>query len=111
MSRLAHEIAYVANPQPFLAYYEKQMPARLVQRIRAKIYKEVAGICCNYPSHKYHVDCPNQCEINFIRTVSSLNNIETRELLQKSVSLKTIYLEIVRDYEYTNNIVINDNNA
>jgi hypothetical protein len=104
---LAHEIAYT-NTAPFVAYYSEQMPARLVQKLRAKIYKELPGLCCNYPSHKYKVDCPNECEVKFLNRVS---NSPDAELIQKSETLKTIYLEIMRDYEYLMNITINDDDA
>jgi hypothetical protein len=98
--RLAHEIA---NHDQFADYYEKQLPTRLNERNKTKIYKELASLLCNYPSHKYHIDCPNHC----YNAILSLN----ADYIQKSQTLKTIYLELLRDYEYEHNIVINDNNA
>ncbi len=107
-SRLAHEIA---NHDQFADYYAKQLPTRLNERNKTKIYKELASVLCNYPSHKYHVDCPNQCETRFYNTILCLNDQTARDYIQKSQTLKTIYLEILRDYEYDHKIVINDNNA
>lgn len=98
--RLAHEIA---NHDQFADYYEKQLPTRLNERNKTKIYKELASLLCNYPSHKYHIDCPKQC-YNAILVLNA-------HYIQKSQTLKTIYLEILRDYEYEYKIVINDNNA
>jgi hypothetical protein len=97
--RLAHEIA---GHEQFADYYAKQLQMRLNEKNKTKIYKEL-GALCNYPSHKYQVDCPNQC-YNAILVVNA-------DYIQKSQTLKTIYLEILRDYEYEYKIVINDNNA
>lgn len=106
---LAHENAYSAEQiAQFTAYYSEQMPKRLVQRIRNKIYKEIPGLCCNYPSHKYNVDCPNECEVKFL---NRLSNAPDAELIQKSETLKTNYLEILRDYEYLMKITINNDDA
>jgi hypothetical protein len=104
---LAHEIAYSAEQSAqFGAYYSEQMPKRLVQKLRHKIYKEIPGVCCNYPSHKYKVDCPNECEVKFLNNVTKHPEAE---LIQKSETLKMVYLEIMRDYEYLMKITINDN--
>jgi hypothetical protein len=97
--RLAHEIA---NHDQFADYYAKQLPMRMNEMNKTKIYKEL-GALCNYPSHKYQVDCPKQC----YNAIFVLNT----DYIQKSQTLKTIYLEILRDYEYEYKIVINDNNA
>ena len=101
--RLAHEIA---GHDQFADYFAKHTPSRLTHKYKQKIYKEL-GSLCNYPSHKYNVDCANQCEIKTYNSILSMNT----EFIQKSQTLKTIYLEILRDYEYDFNIVINDNNA
>lgn len=101
--RLAHEIA---NHEQFPDYYAKILPTRLNERIKSKIYKELA-ILCNYPSHKYHVDCPNKCETNFYNETINF----AKDHVQKSQTLKTIYLEILRDYESEHKIEIDDNNA
>ena len=105
--RLAHDIA---NHSQFDDYYMKQISSRLNEKNKAKIYRELA-VLCNYPSHKYGVDCQNHCETNFKSAVACFNNQSTREYIQKSSTLKTIYLEILRDYEYEYKIVINDNNS
>ena len=101
--RLAHVIA---GHEQFADYYAGQLPTRLNDKNKTKICKELA-VLCNYPSHKYHVDCPNQCETKFYNAILCLNN----EYIQKSQTLKTIYLEILRDYEFEYKIEINDNNA
>ena len=98
---LAHEIA---GHNQFADYYANRVEGRLTERNKRKIYKE---ICCNYPSHKYNVDCPDQCEHKFMETIKTLDS----QTLRKSATLKTIYLELLRDYEYEHKIEINDNNA
>ncbi len=101
--RLAHEIA---GHEQFANYFASKFPLHLNDKNKAKIYKDTAALC-NYPSHKYHVDCPNQCETKGYNAILALNS----EHIQKSQTLKTIYLEILRDYESEYKIEINDNNA
>lgn len=102
--RLAHEIA---GHDQFADYFAKHLSLRLINdKNKQKIYKEL-GALCNYPSHKYNVDCPNQC---VAKTMDSILSVTT-DFIQKSQTLKTIYLEILREYEYEHHIEINDNNA
>ena len=101
--RLAHEIA---GHDQFADYFAKHVTSRLTDKNKQKIYKEL-GTLCNYPSHKYNVDCDNQCMTKTMNAILSL----TTDVIQKSQTLKTIYLEILRDYEDEHKIEINDNNA
>jgi len=101
--RLAHEIA---GHDQFADYYAKHVASRLTDKNKQKIYKEL-GVLCNYPSHKYNVDCANQCVTKAFNAILSMN----ADYIQKSQSLKTIYLELMRDYEDEHKIEINDNNA
>lgn len=104
-ARLAHEIA--GHSDQFADYYAAQLP----NKFRNKILNEVPGSHCKYPSHKFQVDCPSECAAKFVGLISNLNEPKTREAIQKSQTLKTIYLEILRDYEYEFKIEINDNNS
>jgi hypothetical protein len=98
--RLAHEIA---GHEQFFDYFKNTLPARLTDKTKTKIYREL-DVICNYPSHKYNVDCPNHCEAKFYDAINA-------DHIRHSQTLKTIYLEILRDYEYEYKIEINDNNA
>lgn len=101
--RLAHEIA---GHDQFADYYTKHVASRLTDKNKQKIYNEL-GVLCNYPSHKYNVDCANRCVTKTFNEIISMN----ADYIQNSQSLKTIYLELLRDYEDEHNIEINDNNA
>jgi hypothetical protein len=101
--RLAHEIA---GHDQFADYFANHVPLRMTEKNKQKIYKEL-GTICNYPSHKYNVDCENQCDTKTFNEILSLKN----EFIHKSNTLKTIYLETLRDYEKEYKIEINDNNV
>lgn len=78
--RLAHEIAH---HDQFPLYYAAQLPTRLNEENMTQIYKELGLKCAKCLTFR-------------------------TDYIQKSQTLKTIYLEILRDYEYEHNIVIND---
>jgi hypothetical protein len=101
--RLAHEIAGHSNQ--FADYYAEQ----LTKRFRNKVLNEIPGSLCKYPSHKFQVDCPSECAAKFVESILKLDDPKTHEAIQKSQTLKTIYLEILRDYEYEHKIEIVDN--
>ena len=101
--RLAHDIA---GHDQFVDYFAKQVTSRLTEKNKQKIYKELSALC-NYPSHKYNIDCEKQCMTKTMNAILSL----TADVIQKSQTLKTIYLELLRDYEDEYKIEINNNNA
>jgi hypothetical protein len=106
--RLAHEIT---GAHQFVDYYEAELEMRITPAYRRKVFKELEVKWCNYPSHKYDVDCPDGCHRKFIESLKNLNDQTTRDAIKKSKTLMMVYLEAFRDYEYINKIQINDNNV
>lgn len=116
MSRLPHEYAYANSSDitaKFIEYFRENVADSLL-RNRIKIFKETGGLpgfYCNNKSHEQHQDCNiNQCDTNFINIINcqgiSLTDPATINAIKSSETFKTIYLELLRDFEYDNNILI-----
>lgn len=121
MSRLPHEYIYDNTIEDyyhkFKDYFRENINNKQIIRLRHKIFKETGGLSgfyCKFPSHKFQVDCDNKCDNNFVRLVESnslsLDDPATIMSIKTSQTFKTIYLDLLREFEVENKITITSDN-